>query len=216
MTQRAVLFDCDGVLVDSERLTHQLLRDDLAAHGLDMETHEVMGLFIGGTMESVREESVRLGAALPSDWVTQFYAKMFDLLEREVEPVDGVHGLVDALRANGTPMAVGSNGPYRKMKITLGRTGLLSAFAPHIYSARDLKRPKPAPDVYLHAAKALDVAPALCVVVEDSVSGAKAARAAGMACIGYAAEGQARALAPHCDAVALTMVDVTRILQVRL
>ncbi|MEL7012988.1 MAG: HAD-IA family hydrolase [Pseudomonadota bacterium] len=205
----AVLFDCDGVLVDSERLTNQLLRDDLAARGLDMTLEEVMGLFVGGTTESVMREAMRLGAEMPADWIELFYGKMFALLERQVEAVPGAPELVDALYDRSIPMAVGSNGPSAKMQITLRRTGLLTKLSPHIYSARDLGAPKPAPDIYFHAAEQVGVAPEKCVVIEDSASGAKAARAAGMRCIGYATEGQGAALAPHCDVVAVSMAQVS-------
>lgn len=213
MTLKAVLFDCDGVLVDSERLTNHLLRDDLAARGLDLPMEEVMDLFVGGTMESVMAEAARLGADMPADWIDTFYLKMFDLLGREVEAVKGVCDLVDALIAQNVKIAVGSNGPARKMQITLARTNLLDRFTPHIYSARDLGRPKPAPDIYLHAADKLGVAPPDCAVIEDSASGAKSAQAAGMRCIGYAAEGQADRLRPYCDVIADTMDQVARALE---
>ena len=204
----AVLFDCDGVLVDSERLTNQLLRDDLAARGLDLTVEEVMGLFVGGTTESVVDEATRLGAEMPPNWIEGFYAKMFARLDAEVEAVPGAPELVDTLFERKTPMAVGSNGPTAKMQITLSRTGLLSKLSPHIYSARDLGAPKPKPDIYLHAARQLGVAPAHCVVIEDSVSGAKSAKAAGMRCIGYAAEGQGASLAPLCDEIAVEMSQI--------
>lgn len=212
MTPIAVLFDCDGVLVDSERLTNQLLRDDLATRGLDLPLEQVMGLFVGGTTESVMEEAARLGADMPTDWIETFYAKMFDLLAAEVEAVEGVSKLVEALLAKGVRIAVGSNGPSQKMQITLARTGLLDSFAPHVYSARDQGRPKPAPDIYLHAALKLGVDPIDCTVIEDSASGAKAAQAAGMRCVGYAAEGQADRLRPHCDVIAETMDAVAHAL----
>ncbi len=212
MTPKAVLFDCDGVLVDSEHLTNQLLRDDLAARGLEMTIAEVMGLFIGGTTEGVMEEARRLGAEMPDDWVSLFYEKMFQALEHQVEAVAGVTDLVDTLLARGIKMAVASNGPSQKMEITLGRTGLLPKLAPYIYSARDLGSPKPAPDIYLHAAAQLGIDPVDCVVVEDSVSGAKAAQAAKMRCIGFAAEGQGPKLAPHCNVIAEDMGQVARAL----
>ena len=211
---RAVIFDCDGVLVDSEGITNRLLRDDLAQRGLDMPLDQVMSTFVGGTMEGVAAEATRRGADLPPDWVDLFYAKMFVVLDAEVEAIPGVAELLDGLHRAGIACAVGSNGPLAKMDITLRRTGLWNWLAPHVYSARELANPKPAPDIYIHAADRLDVSPDHCVVVEDSASGARAARAAGMRCIGFAAAGQDDVLAPHCDALAQDMAAVGRLLGV--
>ena len=211
---RAVIFDCDGVLVDSEGITNRLLRDDLAGRGLDLPLDQVMTTFVGGTMEGVAAEAVRLGADLPGDWVDLFYVKMFAALGAEVEAVSGVADLLAQLQRAGIARAVGSNGPLAKMDITLRRTGLLDWLSPHIYSARDLENPKPAPDIYLHAAGCLGVAPEHCVVIEDSTSGARAAQAAGMRCIGFAEAGQGAKLEAHCDTVVSDMQSVAPLLGV--
>jgi HAD superfamily hydrolase (TIGR01509 family) len=194
----AVIFDCDGVLVDSEPVTNRLIRDDLAEHGLPMTIEQVMAAFVGGTMEGVAEKARGMGAALPQDWVSDFYPRMFAALEREVTEIEGAAALVAQLVGNGLAVAVASNGPSRKMQITLERTGLARHFGRHVYSAHDLPRPKPAPDVYLHAAAQLGIDPASCVVIEDSTSGAQAAQAAGMRCFGLAADGGGASLAPYC------------------
>lgn len=204
----AVIFDCDGVLVESESITNRLLRDDLAGRGLDLPLSEVMAIAWGGTMEGVAAEARRRGADLPSDWVDLFYAKMFAALEVEVEAIPGVSDLLTGLSQVGIARAVGSNGPLAKMDITLRRTGLLEWLAPHVYSARELAHPKPAPDIYIHAARCLDVSPAHCVVIEDSASGARAARAADMRCIGFAPTGQDETLRPHCDVIVRDMQAV--------
>lgn len=210
----AVIFDCDGVLVDSEGITNRLLRDDLAQHGLDMPLEQVMSAFVGGTMEGVAAEAMRLGAALPPDWVELFYGKMFKALAAEVEAIAGVHDLLERLHRAGIACAVGSNGPLAKMDITLKRTGLWRWLTPHVYSARELAHPKPAPDIYIHAAGRLGVSPAHCVVIEDSASGARAAQAAKMRCIGFAEMGQDLTLKPHCDVLARDMPGVARLLGV--
>ncbi len=194
----AVLFDCDGVLVDSEVLTNALLRDDLASFGLDLTLEQTMEQFVGSTMWGVAEKAVEMGAKLPDDWIATFYAKMYEVMAEKVEAVPGAAELLDRLTEVGIRVAVGSNGPLSKMDITLNKTDLMNRVSPHVYSSQDLPNPKPAPDVYLHAAEQLGVAPDACIVVEDSTSGAKAAEAAGMRCIGFAAEGQAAELAPYC------------------
>ena len=208
----AVLFDCDGVLVDSEVLTNRLMRDDLAAHGLDLTLEQMMALAVGGTIAGVADKARGLGARLPDDWVPRLYDKMFAALEQEVEAVPGAVDLVARLAGAGVAMAVASNGPRAKMQITLTRTGLMGRLAPHVYSAQDVPHPKPAPDVYLLAAAQLRQPPEHCVVIEDSAAGAQAGKAAGMRCIGFAAMGQAADLAPHCDSIAKDMAEVAQAL----
>lgn len=195
MTISAVIFDCDGVVVDSEEAAFRLLGQDLARYGLPRSPAEMHAMFLGGTVQGIFVEARRLGASLPDDWVQDFYARLYDELARGTALIPGILDVLDALDARGLPYAIGSNGSARKMEITLGQhPGLRDRFRGHIYSAQELGRPKPAPDLYLHAAKALGVGPQACVVVEDSPNGANAARAAGMRCMGYAPQGAGDAL----------------------
>jgi HAD superfamily hydrolase (TIGR01509 family) len=196
-----VIFDCDGVLVDSEPITNRLIQQSLAAHGLALSLEEVMGSFVGGTMMGVFEKARAMGARLPEDWVDQIYEAMFEALGKEVELIPGAAGVLDALDAAGVPYAVGSNGPHRKMRITLARTGLADRLAGRVYSREDVANPKPAPDVYLKAASDAGIVPARCAVIEDSVSGARAGKAAGMTVFGFAAETPAERLRAVCDEV---------------
>jgi len=189
---RAVLFDCDGVLVDSEPLTNALLARDLTAHGLPMTPEGCLDLFVGGTIRGVMGRARELGADLPPDWVEGFYARMYARLALGCPLIPGADAATGALAAAGLALAIGSNGPARKMEVTLGQHPHLRAlFGAHVYSAPELGRAKPDPLVWLHAAAALGVAPADCVVIEDSASGARAARAAGMRCLGYVPPGGA-------------------------
>jgi len=205
---KAVLFDCDGVLVESESVCARLFWKDMRARGLDISEKEAAEIYGAGPMELVAEGAIKRGATLPKDWVTQFYQTMFAALKTQTEEVPGAKELVRSLVASDVNMAVGSNGPVAKMEITLDRVGLSDLLRPHIYSARDLANPKPAPDIYLHAAAQLGVAPQDCVVVEDSASGARAAKAAGMRCVGFALVADPAKLTPICDMVAKDMTDV--------
>ena len=189
MTPAAVLFDCDGVIVDSEGPTFTLLIQDLAAHGLALTLHQLETDYIGGTIETVAIRARAAGAALPEDWVARFYARMYAMLETDAPLVPGILPVLEALDAKGVPFAVASNGTMRKMEITLGQHGLIPRFRA-VLSGQALGRPKPAPDVYLAAAAACGVAPADCVVIEDSAAGAQAALAAGMRCFGFAPHGR--------------------------
>ena len=189
MRPLAVIFDCDGVVVDSEHPTLVMVRDDLEKYGLTLTLEELEAGYIGGTVETVAQKARANGARLPEDWVSDFYDRMYAMLRAEVALVPGILGVLDALDSAGIPYAMGSNGTPEKMQITLGQHGLIARFRGHLYSGQALGRPKPAPDLYLHAAGRLGVAPADCVVIEDSAAGALAARAAGMRCYGYAPKG---------------------------
>ncbi|WP_420396117.1 HAD family hydrolase [Nioella sp.] len=182
-----VIFDCDGVLVDSETVSNRVLVENLTRHGLPMTLERSMELFVGGTMRGVGEQARRMGADLPSDWVDEIYAETYAALRLGVDVIAGIPELLNHLEAEGIPCAVGSNGSEAKMEITLGQNGLLERFKGAIFSAHTLKTAKPDPDLYLAAAAHFDVNPSRAVVVEDSATGATAAARAGMRCLGYAA-----------------------------
>ena len=211
---KLVLFDCDGVIVDSETITNQVLRDDLAGRGLDLPLDQIMNSFVGGTMSGVARQAADMGADIPDDWLEVIYPKIYQALADDVEAITGVSAILDALDNAGIPYAIGSNGRLEKMEITLGRTGLLGRFAGRMYSAQDLAAPKPAPDVYLKAASDAGVDPADCVVIEDSVSGAKAGIAAGMRTLGFIEETPREKLAPICDEVFEAMDQLPALLSI--
>jgi HAD superfamily hydrolase (TIGR01509 family) len=184
----AVLFDCDGVIVDSEGPSFALFLEELALHGLPLTLEEFEAHYVGGTVETVAARARAAGARLPEGWVAHFYGRMYSMLTAGVPLVRGVTGVLDRLDAAGVPFAMGSNGTLEKMQITLGQHGLLSRFRV-VLSAQGIGNPKPAPDVYLMAARACGADPAACVVIEDSANGAKAGIAAGMRVLGYAEHG---------------------------
>ena len=201
----AVIFDCDGVVVDSEPIAFDLLAIDLAAHGLTISHDQMATLFLGGAMRGVFDAARGMGAHLPDDWVDRFYAKLYAALARGTPLIPGILAVLDALDHAGIAFAMGSNGSPRKMEITLGQhPGLIARFGGRLFSGQTLGKPKPAPDLYLHIAQRMGVEPALCVVIEDSPTGAKAARAAGILCYGYAPLGSQRL----ADAGALLFGDM--------
>ena len=207
-----VLFDCDGVLVDSEPITCGIIRDDLARYGLNLNLEQIDSLFVGGTMQGVFETARAMGATVPDDWVDRIHSRIFAALERECQAITGIESVLDALDAAGIGYAVCSNGPMAKMDVTLRTTGLWPRFSGRLYSAHDCAAAKPAPDVYLKAAAEAGVSPERCAVIEDSSTGARAGQAAGMTVYGYAEDGAqsaaAQKLAPQCDAVFHDMKDL--------
>lgn len=187
MTVQAVLFDCDGVLVDSESICMDLVTTDLTRYGLPMNRAEADRLFIGGTIRGLFTLARDLGADLPETWVEDFYDRLYQRLAEGVPLIAGVTGVLDKLDEAGIRYAVGSNGTGTKMGITLGQhPALLARLQPHLYSGQDLGCPKPAPGLWLHAARALNAAPENCVVVDDSATGCLGAANAGIRCFGLA------------------------------
>jgi HAD superfamily hydrolase (TIGR01509 family) len=180
-----VIFDCDGVLVDSERLANQVLAELLTEIGLPTTTDESLATYMGlSTTSWTALAAEKLGAPLPADFVDRYTEGVHAAFDRELEAVPGVGDVVVDLR---WPTCVASSGEHERMRRTLGRTGLHSHFEGRIYSATEVERGKPHPDLFLHAADRMGADPARCVVVEDSPFGVRGAVAAGMRALGYAA-----------------------------
>jgi HAD superfamily hydrolase (TIGR01509 family) len=179
-----VIFDCDGVLVDSERLAVRIDVRVLAELGWVLSEREVIDRFVGRSHEfMVAEIEAHLGRRLASDWEDPFQHLYREAFAAELAPVPGV---VEALDAITLPTCVASSGSHEKMRYTLGLTGLWERFAGRIFSASEVARGKPAPDLFLNAAARMGVDPGACAVVEDSRYGVEAARAAGMLALGFA------------------------------
>jgi HAD superfamily hydrolase (TIGR01509 family) len=179
-----VIFDCDGVLVDSERLAVRIDVQVLATLGWVLTEAEVIERFVGRSDTSIRADiEAHLGRPLPDDWEHEFQALYRGAFAAELTPVPGV---VEALDQITLPTCVASSGSHDKMRYTLGLTGLYERFAGRIFSAYEVPRGKPAPDLFLYAASRMGAEPAACAVVEDSRYGIEAARAAGMRAFGFA------------------------------
>jgi HAD superfamily hydrolase (TIGR01509 family) len=179
-----VIFDCDGVLIDSERIAVRTDVQVLATLGWIMTEAECIERFVGLSDRSIKAAiEAHLGIALADDWDKKFQSLYRDAFTSELTPVPGV---VEALDQITLPTCVASSSSHDKLRFTLGLTGLYERFAGRIFSAYDVARGKPAPDLFLHAASRMGVEPAACAVVEDSRYGVQAARAAGMRAFGFA------------------------------
>lgn len=173
-----VIFDCDGVLVDSESLAIRVDQRVLADLGWELDLDDIVERFVGRSeAHFVAETERHLGVRLDADWEEKYQHWYRTAFERDLAPVDGIEEALARLRL---PHCVASSGTHAKMRRTLGQTGLLPTFEGRIFSASEVDRGKPAPDLFLHAARTLGVEPAGCAVVEDSLYGVQAARAAGM------------------------------------
>jgi HAD superfamily hydrolase (TIGR01509 family) len=179
-----VIFDCDGVLVDSERLANRVLAALLTEIGLPTSVEQSITSYMGRSMPACLEliES-RLGTPVPAGFVETYYARLFEAFECDLRPVPGVVEALDAITAT---TCVASSGSHERIGRALRRTGLLDRFGDRIFSAEDVARPKPFPDLFVHAAATLGCEPSACIVVEDSPAGVAAGVAAGMRVLGYA------------------------------
>ncbi|MFJ8646342.1 HAD family hydrolase [Streptomyces sp. NPDC093546] len=178
-----VIFDCDGVLVDSERICVRVDAEIFAGLGVSFTEEEIVEHFVGSSSETYRaivEE--RLGRPLERGWFDAYKHLYEEALDAELTVVDGI---TDALDALSVPYCLASNGGHASIRRNLTTTGLLPRFEGRIFSAADVPRGKPAPDLFLHAAATMGVPPSRCAVVEDSPYGVAAARAAGMRAFGY-------------------------------
>lgn len=188
-TPELIIFDCDGVLVDSEIIFVEVLREDLRTHGLNLDQTESMALFVGGSMESVEAAVIDRGIKLPTNWIEQVYSKVDACLRQGVDVVPGIPELLSLLTRKKIAFCVASNGPVHKMHNTLGQNDLLNYFDEALYSAYEINSWKPEPALFLHAAKQFSVQPGDCLVIEDSLNGTLAAKNAGMPCLAYTPEG---------------------------
>ncbi|MCY1224264.1 6-phosphogluconate phosphatase [compost metagenome] len=194
-----VIFDCDGVLVDSEPIVNRVLNEMLNELGIEISLEDSTRLFLGRAVREELDMIARMrGAPLPENWLSTWLARRNAVLEAEVVAVAHVREAIGKIAATGMPVCVASGADRIKVKLQLTRTGLVELFQQdereHIFSATEVARSKPAPDVYLLAARTMGVEPARCAVVEDSPTGVTAGVAAGMTVFGYAERNDAALL----------------------
>lgn len=184
-----VIFDNDGVLVDSEPISNRLLAEYLTELGHPTSYEDSIRDYMGSAMHRIHELVLeRSGKKLPEDFDDVFHQRVFAAFERELEPVPGVVAVLEKLVAGGVPYCVASSGSHERIRVGHRTTGLDRWFGEGlVFSAQDVGRGKPAPDLFLYAAERMGVAPQRCAVVEDSPLGVRAGLAAGMDVYGYTA-----------------------------
>jgi HAD superfamily hydrolase (TIGR01509 family) len=178
-----IIFDCDGVLVDSEAISCRAHAEVLSRHGYPITQQQVFDRFLGrSTRQANIEVEAELGRALPDDFHVQLQDEQFRSFEADLQAVPHIHAALDAI---AQPVCVASSGSQQRMRLTLGRTHLYDRFAPNIFSSSQVLNGKPAPDLFLFAAEQMSVPPENCLVIEDSVAGIAGAVAAGMPVLGF-------------------------------
>jgi HAD superfamily hydrolase (TIGR01509 family) len=180
-----VIFDCDGVLVDSELITNRIFSQMLNELGIHVSLEDMFERFVGRSMPQCLEIMTKmLGHPVPRHFAEEYHARSATALRSELKAVPDIETVLAAIRM---PYCVASSGTHEKMQITLGVTGLLPRFRGKMYSVTEVAQSKPFPDVFLHAARQQGVAPAECAVIEDTPTGVRAGVAAGMTVFGYCA-----------------------------
>ena len=213
---RLVIFDCDGVLVDSEAIACRVDAELLTSLGFPVGFEDFRDRYVGiSTATMCADIEARFGRRLPADIARRLLDAVLDAFEAELAPIPGIP---DALRAIDAPRCVASSSDPPRIRRSLEIAGLLGLFDPHLFSATMVARGKPAPDIFLHAASAMGAAPRDCVVVEDSVPGVQAARAAGMRVLGFVGGGHcgpghgARLAAAGAELAFDDMTDLPRLI----
>jgi len=191
---KLVIFDCDGVLVDSEMISARIFAETIQQAGVNMTTNEVFKAFKGGSMAaSLAKVEELLGGPAPFDIEAEYRAECDRVYRLEMKPVEGIEDVIQKIK---TPIAVASNGPQNKIRLNLEITGLDKYFpSESIFSAYDFNKWKPDPTMFLEAAKSFNIAPENCIVVGDSIADVGAAKAAEMTCYAYAPNGDEEGLA---------------------
>jgi HAD superfamily hydrolase (TIGR01509 family) len=207
MIDKLLIFDCDGVLIDSEIIACRVDAEALTAIGIAMTTEEVIRQYAGISQKDMRAMiEAKHGISLPPDFEVEAERRAHKMMAAELRAMPGMKGVIASIAG---PYCIASSSTYEKLRHTLGLTGIYDLFVPNIFSSSEVARGKPAPDLFLFASRRMDAEASACVVVEDSVAGVSAARAAGMRAIGFV--GGAHCLTGHAErlkqAGAETVVD---------
>jgi HAD superfamily hydrolase (TIGR01509 family) len=209
-----IIFDCDGVLVDSERISNGVLAEMLGEHGLEMTLVQARSAFQGHTLAEVHEIAEKmLLRALPEDFLERYVERRARVFDAELVPVPGALELLERVRSAGVASCVASQGSLAKTARSLALTGLAEHFAEDArFSAEQVPRGKPHPDLFLHAAASLGTSPGACAVIEDTPSGVAAAVSAGMAAYGFCGDSDERALRAAGARTAATLGQIGELL----
>lgn len=195
MNYDLIIFDCDGVLVNSEPIANKILRDALSENGLEMTVDQVVQKYVGRSMSNVVSTSEKLlRKKLPHNFLKVLQAETFAAFKKNLKAIDKVESVIMELKRQDIKICIASSGSFDKINYTLGLTGLRNYFGEHIFNSSQVTRGKPYPDIYIYAADQMEVEPAKCLVIEDSLPGVQGAVAAGMEVVAYSVYGEDESL----------------------
>lgn len=207
---KCIIFDCDGVLVDSEPLGNRVLVDMANQLGADIDLDYAYKHFKGGSIQSCMVKlSELIDSELPKDFETRYRQQSFEVFRNEIQPVEGVHDLIKTLKL---PYCVASSGPEDKIRLNLKQTGLLPFFEHKIFSCHSIQKWKPDPAVFLWAAETMGFKPHECLVIEDSLTGIEAAKRGGFTVFGFTAHDYSNELKSEADYVFDAMIQLKELL----
>jgi len=209
---KCIIFDCDGVLVDSEAISAKVFLEMVSELGCDLDFQTVLKQITGTSMkENLKFFSECVGEGLPDNFEEEFRKRSFEAFKTDLKPIPSVHELIEKIKL---PIGVASSGPANKIKLNLTTTGLIDKFGEHIFSSYDIESWKPEPDIYLHAAKQLGFSPEECAVIEDSEPGVIAAIKGGFDVYAFASETQKNAFANLGATVFFDMKELGNLLKI--
>lgn len=184
MKYKCIIFDCDGVLVDSEAISAKIFREMVAELGVEIDFETVLEQITGTSMtENLKYFSEKINGEFPKDFESEFRKRSYEAFKTDLQPIKGIHDLLEKINV---PVGVASSGPVEKIKLNLTTTKLIDYFGDNIFSCYEIGSWKPEPEIYLHAAKKMGFKPGECAVIEDSLAGVQSAKAGGFNVFGFA------------------------------
>ena len=211
MSYKCIIFDCDGVLVDSEEISNRVLVDMAKTVGVEIDMVYANTYFQGTSLKSIfKLIEEQANKSLPSNFEDEFRKKTFELFKTDIKPIKGIHKVLKRL---SVPICVASSGPSEKIKLNLKTTRLLENFGNNIYSCYDIGSWKPNPEIFEHAAREMGFKPEDCLVVEDSIAGIRAAKTGGFVVYGYASDKNRKAFEDEGAIVFSEMDDLVALIE---
>ena len=210
MKYKCIIFDCDGVLVDSEAISAKIFRKMVADLGVEIDFETVLEQITGTSMtENLKYFSEKINGGLPKDFESEFRKRSYEAFKTDLQPIKGIHALLEKINV---PVGVASSGPVEKIKLNLTTTNLIDFFGDNIFSCYEIGSWKPEPGIYLYAAKKMGFIPEDCVVIEDSLPGVQAAKAGGFNVFCFAINKNKKTLKEHGATVFSTMKELGKLL----
>lgn len=211
MKYKCIIFDCDGVLVDSESISAKVFQEMVFELGCNLDFDTVLKQITGTSMkENLKFFADCLGHELPGDFETEFRRRSYEAFKTELKPVKGIHSLLEKMTV---PYCTASSGPQKKIRLNLTTARLIDKFDNNIFSSYDIGSWKPEPDIYLYAAKQMGFEPKECAVIEDSLTGVKAAKAGGFDVFGFTRKGSEQAFEKLGATAFFEMSELDKLLQ---